>query len=72
MTTLLEMKQKSTREHMKIMQAFLDGKIILSRLLDSDRWHETRYPSWNFTHYEYKVLGEEPTGHDAEEEARVA
>ncbi len=72
MATLLEMKQKSTREHMKVMQAWLDGKVILARLMDSDRWVETRYPSWNFTHYEYKIVGEEPAGNDTEEESRVA
>lgn len=72
MTTLLEMKQKSTREYKKIMEAWLEGKTVLSRRLDGGAWTETRYPSWNFTHFEYKVLGEEPADNDAEEEARVA
>ena len=72
MTTLLEMKQKSTRESMKIMQAWLDGKVILVSKFGEHKWTETRYPSWNFTHFEYRIVDEEPAGNDAEEEARVA
>jgi len=70
--TLLEMKQKSTKDAMKIMQAWLDGKIILVSKFGEEKWVQTRYPSWNFTYFEYRILEEEPAGNDAEEEARVA
>lgn len=72
MATLLEMKQKSTKAAMKVMAAWLEGKTVLARRLDGGAWTETRYPSWNFTHYEYQILDEEPAGNDAEEETRVA
>lgn len=74
MATLLEMKQKSTREYKRIMEAWLEGKTILSRRFMGDgRWVETRYPAWNFSDFEYKILGEELADNDDEEEdARVA
>lgn len=60
MATLLEMKQKSTKENMKIMQAWLDGKIILARNTDvSWEWQQIKYPSWDFAHVEYKILEED-------------
>lgn len=60
MSTLLEMKQKTTEEYVKVMQAWLAGKKIMTRNTDvSWDWSHIKYPSWDFAHNEYRILEEE-------------
>lgn len=56
MATLLERRQQSTAEKILVMQAYIDGKIIVMRLKETNgEWREIRYPSWDWVNYEYKV-----------------
>ena len=52
---------KTTKELLEVMQAFVDGKEIESKL-DSykGKWKLTTSPIWNFTEYRYRIKKSEP------------
>ena len=52
-----------TKEHIEVMQAFLDGKEIEYRLFtptNSMLWRISQTPMWNFDKYEYRIKPSEP------------
>lgn len=62
MPTLDEIKKRFAREHIRIMQAYVDGKQIKVRDMrrgNSTDWQIVKYPSWNFTDFEYCVVEDE-------------
>ncbi len=59
MATLLELRQADTAKQVTVMQAFIEGKGILARHLESGGWHVTKYPVWNWNEFDYKVQEDE-------------
>ena len=54
---------KTTKQHMDVMQAFIDGKEIEYRLFtptNSMLWRISQTPMWNFDKYEYRIKPSEP------------
>ena len=54
---------KTTKEHLEVMQAFIDGKEIEYRLFtptNSMIWRISQTPMWNFDKYEYRIKPSEP------------
>ena len=54
---------KTTKEHLEVMQAFIDGKEIEYRLFtptNSMFWRISQTPMWNFDKYEYRIKPSEP------------
>jgi len=52
---------KQTREQIKVMQAFVDGKDIERKFKDwSVAWSNSNPPAWNWLHLDYRVK-EEPS-----------
>ena len=50
-----------TKEHIKVMQAFLDGKEIESiERFAFDTYKTVSTPTWNFEKYKYKISDSEP------------
>lgn len=53
----------TTKEIIKVMQAFEDGKPIEStfRQVVLDRWSHDKYPAWNWVEYDYRVALTKPS-----------
>lgn len=48
-------KTKQAEHMLKVIQAFLDGKEIVSRSRMGDRWKVCRHPAWNFNAVYYEI-----------------
>ena len=52
---------KTTKEHLEVMQAFIDGKEIeFKQRFQNDHYREVSTPMWNFDKYEYRIKPSEP------------
>ena len=52
---------KTTKEHLEVMQAFIDGREIEFKQ-DSHKgiWRQTTTPTWDFCRYNYRIKPLEP------------
>ena len=51
---------KIAKEHLKIMQAFVDGEEIEFTSPDKGEWKQAISPLWDFTSYLYRIKPSEP------------
>ena len=55
---------KTTKKHIEVMQAFIDGKEIeyerINRTNVSEIWKTASTPMWNFTNYKYRIKQSKP------------
>ena len=52
---------KTTKEHIEIMQAFIDGKEIeFKQRFHNDHYRIANTPDWNFVDYAYRIKQSEP------------
>ncbi len=58
---------KTTKQHIDVMQAFIDGKEIEYRLFTSDNYKTANAPIWDFTKYIYRIKSSEPEDVNTEE-----
>jgi hypothetical protein len=49
------MKIEQTKEAIKIMQAFVDGKEVIARPVGFERWDTPISPKWNWEDFEYRI-----------------
>ena len=54
------MNREETKEAIKVMQAFVDGKEIESRAIDTQDWKICEHPQWDFWGNNYRIK-KEPT-----------
>ena len=50
----------TTKEKIKVMQAFDEGKLIQMRLHGSAYWGNAHTPKWNWGSTEYRIKPQEP------------
>ena len=62
MTTeeIIEKSRKETAEHIKVMQAFVDGKAIEERRISFDHteWIDNNNPEWRWDKFDYRIKPE--------------
>lgn len=62
MTTeeIIENSRKETAEHIKILQAFVDGKAIEERRISFDHteWVDNNNPEWRWDKFDYRIKPE--------------
>ena len=52
---------KATKEHLEVMQAFIDGKEIeFKQRFKNDHYRTVNTPDWNFVDYAYRIKPSEP------------
>ena len=59
MTTeeIIEKSRKETAEHIKVLQAFVDGKAIEERRISFDHteWVDNNNPEWRWDKFDYRI-----------------
>ena len=59
MTTeeIIEKSRKETAEHIKVLQAFVDGKTIEERRISFDHteWVDNNNPEWRWDKFDYRI-----------------
>lgn len=62
MTTeeIIEKSRKETAEHIKVLQAFVDGKTIEERRISFDHteWVDNNNPEWRWDKFDYRIKPE--------------
>ena len=62
MTTeeIIEKSRKETAEHIKVLQAFVDGKAIEERRISFDHteWVDNNNPEWRWDKFDYRIKPE--------------
>jgi hypothetical protein len=49
------MNIEQTKEAIKVMQAFVDGKEVQARDVGLERWNAVIIPRWNLEDFEYRI-----------------
>jgi hypothetical protein len=49
------MTKEQTKEAIKVMQAFVDGKEVQARDVGLERWNAVIIPRWNLEDFEYRI-----------------